>query len=103
MIRGKELACNAGDIGGKSRSLGWEDPKEKEMVTHPNILALEIPWTEGLGGMQSMCGHKESDTSEQLSTHTPSKARDWDWLFCIFYLIFFHHPYEQVIIIAFLQ
>ena len=53
--------------------------------------------------MQSMCGHKESDTSEQLSTHTPSKARDWDWLFCMFHLIFFHHPYEQVIIIAFLQ
>ena len=25
------------------RFLGWEDPLEKEMATHPNILAWEIP------------------------------------------------------------
>ena len=31
------------------RSLGWEDPLEKEMVTHSSILAWEIPWTEKLG------------------------------------------------------
>ena len=34
--------------------LGWEDPLEKEMATHSSILALEIPWTEELGGLQSM-------------------------------------------------
>jgi len=28
------------------RSLGWEDPLEKEMATHSSILAWEIPWTE---------------------------------------------------------
>ena len=28
------------------RSLGWEDPLEKEMATHSNTLAWEIPWTE---------------------------------------------------------
>ena len=28
------------------RSLGWEDPLEKEMTTHSSILAWEIPWTE---------------------------------------------------------
>ena len=28
------------------RSLGREDPLEKEMATHSNILAWEIPWTE---------------------------------------------------------
>ena len=28
------------------RSLGWEDPLEKELATHSSILALEIPWTE---------------------------------------------------------
>ena len=28
------------------RSLGWEDPLEKEMATHSSILALRIPWTE---------------------------------------------------------
>ena len=28
------------------RSLGQEDPLEKEMATHPSVLAWEIPWTE---------------------------------------------------------
>ena len=35
------------------QSLGQEDPLEKEMATHSNILAWEIPWTEESGGMQS--------------------------------------------------
>ena len=35
-------------------SLGWEDPLEKEMATHSNILAWGIPWTEEPGGLQSM-------------------------------------------------
>ena len=34
------------------RSLGWEDPLEKEMATHYIILAWEIPWREELGGLQ---------------------------------------------------
>ena len=33
------------------RSLGREDPLEKEMATHPTILAWEIPWTEELDGL----------------------------------------------------
>ena len=28
------------------RSLGWEDPLEKEMATHSSTLAWKIPWTE---------------------------------------------------------
>ena len=36
------------------RSLGWEDPVEKEMATHSSILAGEIPRTEEPGGLQSM-------------------------------------------------
>ena len=35
-------------------SLAWEDPLEKEMATHSSILTWEIPWTEELGGLQSM-------------------------------------------------
>ena len=27
------------------RSLGWEDPQEKEMAAHSSILAWKIPWT----------------------------------------------------------
>ena len=36
------------------RSLGWEDPLEKEMATYSSILAWRIPWTEEPGGLQSM-------------------------------------------------
>ena len=36
------------------RSLGWEDPLQKEMATHSNIHAWKIPWTEEPGGLQSM-------------------------------------------------
>ena len=35
------------------RSLGREDPLEKEMATHPSILAWEIPWTEEPGRLLS--------------------------------------------------
>ena len=35
-------------------SLGWEDPPEKGMATHSSILAWWIPWSEELGGLQSM-------------------------------------------------
>ena len=44
------------------QALGWED-SEKEMATHSNILAQEIPWTEEPGGLQSV-GCKESGTIE---------------------------------------
>ena len=33
------------------RSLGWEDPREKEMATYFSTLAWRIPWTEELGGL----------------------------------------------------
>ena len=36
------------------RSLDWEDPLEEGMVTHSNILAWRIPWTEEPDGLQSM-------------------------------------------------
>ena len=39
-------------------SLNWEDPLEKGKATHSSILAWRIPR-----------GHKESDTTEQLSLH----------------------------------
>ena len=38
------------------------------MATRSSILAGEIPWTEELGGLQSM-GSQGLDTTEKLSTH----------------------------------
>ena len=37
-----------------NESLGWEEPLEKEMVTHSSILAWRIPWTEEPGGLESV-------------------------------------------------
>ena len=34
--------------------LGWEDPLEKEMATHPSFLAWEMPQSEEPGRLQSM-------------------------------------------------
>ena len=36
------------------RSLGQEDPLEKDMATHSSVLARRIPWIEEPDGLQSM-------------------------------------------------
>ena len=36
------------------RSLGWEDPLEKEMAVHSRTIAWKIPWTEEPGRLESM-------------------------------------------------
>ena len=46
----KNLPANAGDV---VRSLGEEDPLQKETATHSSIFAWEIPWTEP-GGLPSI-------------------------------------------------
>ena len=45
------------------RSLGQEDPLEKEMATHSGTLAWRIPWMEEPGELQSM-GSQRADTTE---------------------------------------
>ena len=40
------------------RSLGWEDPLEKEMATHSSDLAWRIPGTEEPSGLPSMGSHR---------------------------------------------
>ena len=40
------------------RPLGQEDPLEKEMAAHSNILAWKIPCTEEPGGLQSKRSQK---------------------------------------------
>ena len=36
------------------RSLGWEDPLEKEIAIHSRTIAWKIPWTEEPGRLQPM-------------------------------------------------
>ena len=56
----KNPLANTGDVGS---ALGWEEPLEKEMAIHSNILAWEIPWTEEPGGLQSMGSQKKLNTT----------------------------------------
>ena len=51
----KNPCVNTGD---GVRSLGQDDPLEKEMATHSSILAWEIPRTEEPGGLQPMESQK---------------------------------------------
>ena len=50
----KNLPDNARDARHMGLILGSGDPLEEEMETHFSILAWRIPWTEELGGLESM-------------------------------------------------
>ena len=53
------------------QSLCWEDPLEKGKATHSSILTWKFY------GLYSPWGHKESDTTEQLSLHINQKFTKW--------------------------
>ena len=55
------------------RSLGQEDPLEKEMATHSSILAWKIPWMEEPGGLQSMGSQKVGH--DLVTEHAPKELR----------------------------
>ena len=55
------------------RSLGQEDPLEKDMATHSSILAWRIPWTEEPGGLQSMGSH----VHHEAKVKTGHGTTDW--------------------------
>ena len=56
------------------RSLGREDPLEKEMATHSSILAWRIPWTEEPGGLQSMVSQRVGHDRVTSLTHSLIKS-----------------------------
>ena len=51
------------------RSLGQEDPLEKEIVTHSSILAWRIPWMEDPGRLQSTGLQSQTRLSNFTSLH----------------------------------
>ena len=82
-------------------SLGQEDPLEKGMATHSNILAWRIPWAEEPGGLQSTgsqrVGHHWA-TSLSLSQwiteyyehnfYMPGETKKSMWLTLLWYLLY---------------
>ena len=53
MLVVKNLPASAGDARDVDLTMGREDPLEKEMTTHSNILVWKIPWTEEPDRLQS--------------------------------------------------
>ena len=55
------------------RSLGQEDPQEKEIATHCSVLTWKIPWMEEPGGLQSIgsqrVGQDLATEHTQLTEH----------------------------------
>ena len=73
------------------RSLGREDPLEKEMVTHSSILAWRIPWTEKPGRLQPT-GSQKSDMTERLHLS-----------FLIIIIFFFFLLYNIVLVLPYIN
>ena len=65
------------------RPLGQEDPLEKEMATHSNLLAWEIPQTEEPVRLQSMGLQSQTQLSDWAPTE---KEMDWQYIYCCFTL-----------------
>ena len=56
------------------RSLGQEDPLEKEMAAQPSVLAWRIPWTEEPGSLRSMGSQRDRNalwTKQQQPCRKP--------------------------------
>ena len=51
------------------RSLGPEDPMEKEMAIHSSTIAWKIPWTEEPGRLQSMGSQSRTRLSDFISVY----------------------------------
>ena len=58
------------------RSLGWEDPLEKETAPRSSTLAWKIPWTEEPGGLQSMGSQSRTRLSDFTSLTLITSAKD---------------------------
>ena len=67
-LSGEEPAGSAGDPC--VRSLGGEDPLQKEIATHSSTLARVIPWTQGPGRLQSMRSQRVGHSRVTKRTHT---------------------------------
>ena len=68
----KNLPVDAGDTEMQVQSPNREGRLEKEMATHDRILAWEIPWIEGLSGLQSTKSQSWTRFSKTECMHAPT-------------------------------
>ena len=55
----KDLPASAGDIRDTGSTPGPGRSPGEGMATHSSVLAWRIPWTEDLGGLQSIGLHRD--------------------------------------------
>ena len=86
------------------QSLGWEDLLEKEMATHPSILAWRIPRTEEPCGLQSMGLQRVRHdwvTEEHFIMHQVTDLRllfeFLGWCFWVLFCFFVPFPGREVV------
>ena len=77
------------------RSLGLEDPLEKEMATHSSILAWRIPWTEEPGRLQSRGSQRVGH--DMQTKPLPWCDCDFSWVDTLFSSSASHPPLETMI------
>ena len=70
------------------QSLCWEDPLQKGMATHSNILAWRIAWTEETGGLESM-------GSQRVGHYWVTNIHTWS-LQHFFHALFHDHYYVWI-------
>ena len=77
------------------RSLGWEDPLEKDMATHSSIRAWRIPRTEEPGGLQSKGSKKVRHNRSHLACMHMSGPALSNRTFCVAGNVLHHSPIWQ--------
>ena len=65
-------------------SLSQEDPLVKGIATHSSMPAWRIPWTEELGGPQSIVLQKSWTRLKQLHTHTFHSTYIYINVWCVY-------------------
>ena len=66
------------------RSLGQEDPLEKEMATHSSTLTWRIPWMEEPGGLQSMGSQRVGHDINTIKFRNNNPVASGPYYGCIF-------------------
>ena len=76
----KRSGCSKQEMG--VWSLSQEDPVEKETATHSSMLALEIPWAEEPGGLQSMGSQRDRHdwATTQFQVVGAAKVKEERWV-----------------------
>ena len=100
---GSEVKVSASSARDRVRSLGREDPLEKEMATHSSILVWKTPGMEEPGGLQSMGSQRVVSDSDPMdcsppgsSVHEILQARVLEWGAIAFYDSYLENPINRM-------